>query len=230
MTNELERLKKTHKQVQSYKKRATKIEMYGLENRVINMIAQNKSYEEIARRLTRYMHNRKKNPVPGFSIKPLTVQRWWMENHKDHSLVVNEMRNALIEQRHYQFLDEGIERRRKVIKELEKDADLASSVAESSFDHESVARIRVKEIDIQESGEKAISKQSPTLNLTQININPIEKFSKMVSEALEDEDDKDDDKVVDIDFEDIEVIEDEDDDEDDENSTDRPTKKKEEEV
>jgi hypothetical protein len=195
------------------KKRATKIDMYGLENRVINYIAENRSYAYIAKKLTDYVRHRKKNPDKEFSITGQAVKVWWMENSRQHNEMVNVKRSAIIQQRHCRYLDKGIQIREEVQKGLKSDAKKASQVAETPYEHESVARIREKIVKAQESGEKAVARQSPNLNVTNVIVNPLSEFSKKMQKKLEEIEEKEK-NAVDIEYEEIE--EEEIDEEDDE--------------
>lgn len=199
------------------KKRATKIDEYDLVNRVINYIAESKSYSYIAKKLTAYVQNRVKNPNPDFKITSQTVRMWWMENSRQHNEIVNIKRGALIQQRSCRYLDKGIKLREKVQEDLTSDARAASKVAKTPYEHESVARTREKIVKVQESGEKAIAKQSPNINVTNVIVNPLSEFGKGMTKKLA-EMEEEEKNAVDIEYEEAE--EEETDDEDDETGDD----------
>ena len=198
------------------KKRKTKIEEYNLANKVINYLADNKSYAYIARELIKYVRSRKVNPDPNFKINQQTVKVWWMENVSTFGEILNQKRRALAEQRHRRYLDKGVKVRENVQEQLKKDANRASDMADTPFGVEAAARIREKVVKVQESGEKAISEQTPNLNLTTITINPLQEFSEKMTKKLG-ELEEDENNTVDIEFEEAEYedipVEEDDDDE-----------------
>lgn len=202
------------------KPRATKIDMYHLENKVLNYIAETRSYKYIAEKLMKYMHNRKQNPVEDFNITPYTIKSWWVSNYGACADLVNEKRAAILQQRYHRFIDKGTEVRDNVQEGMKKDAKNASAVAETSFDHEAVARIREKIIKVQESGEKSIEKHAPNINVTQINVvSPVDKFTKAMKKAGEDIDEEES-KTIDVEFQDLPDDEDDDFDEEEEKDED----------
>lgn len=179
-----------------------KIDKYNLVNHVLNCIAAAKNWTTIAEELTRHMKLRKENPVSDFKISAVSVKGWWLENFKKFSDIVNERRNALITDRQFKFLDKTTKIREDVQEALENDAKSARLAAESSFDYEAAARIEEKIVKVQESGEKAILKQSPNLNLTQIIVNPVTKFSEKMKKKRADFE-EDEANTIEIDFEDV---------------------------
>lgn len=195
------------------KRRTSKIEEYDLESRVINYIAESKSYPYIARKLTAYVRNRVKNPNKEFSITGQSVKMWWMKNSRKHNDIVNVKRNALVNQRYHRVLDKGMKVRTDVQKDLRDDAKAASKAAKTAYEHESASRIREKIVKVQESAEKAIENQSPNLNVTQVIVNPLSEFSKEMGKKLVEIEEKEK-NAVDIEYEDVD--DDDDDEEDDE--------------
>ena len=204
------------------KGRTTKIDRYNLVNKLINYLADNQSYAYIAKQLTHYVRNRKVNPDEKFSINQQTVKIWWMENVSTYGDILNQKRNALAGQRHKRYLDKGVKVRENVQDELRSDAKKALQMADSSFGVEAAARIREKVVKVQESGERAIAQQSPNLNVTTININPLNKFSEEMTKKLE-ELEEEENNSIDIDFEEAEYddipVEEEVDDEDEDEQT-----------
>jgi hypothetical protein len=223
-------LVKNSNKMRQNKKRETKIDKYNLVNKVINYLADNKSYAFIAKQLVQYVRTRKVNPDEKFSINQQTVKVWWMENVSTYGEILNQKRSALAEQRHRRYLDKGVKVRENVQDQLNKDAEKALQMADSSFGVEAAARIREKVVKVQESGERAIATQTPNLNLTTININPLNEFSEKMSKKL-DELEEEENNTLDIEFEeaeyeDIPVEEELDDEEDDEQTGDAEGNKK----
>jgi len=190
----------------SFKERITKIEQYNLVEKVIDYIAEGRSWASIARKLTEYVHNRKNNPNKDFSITGAGIKKWWMNCCKEYSVVVNEKRNAIIAHRHSRYLNRGIKVREKVQKDLENDAKQAAMSSQSAYDYEATARIREKIVKIQESGEKAIAGQSPNLNVTNITINPLNQFTEKMRKKIG-ELDEEEKNTVDIEYKDVEQTE-----------------------
>ena len=115
----------------------------------------------------------------------------------------------MVNQRYHRVLDRGMKVRTDVQKNLRADAKAASKAAKTPYEHESVARIREKIVDTQESAEKAIASQSPNLNVTQVFVNPLTEFSKKMQEKLSEIEEKEK-NAVDVEYEEVEE-EDEDD-------------------
>lgn len=204
--------------VKKHKTRGSKIDDKGLDMRIVDYIALNKSYPYIARKLVEYVRNRKVDPDPNFNLAGQTVKTWWMTNSSRYNEIVNEKRNALLNQRAHRYLDKGVKVREKVQTGLESDASKAAELAETSFDCEATARIREKIVKVQESGEESIRIQSPNIEVTQIIVNPLtplrEKMKKKLDEIEEEEANTVDVEYEDIDDEEEEEEENEDDEED----------------
>ena len=202
--------------IKKHKKRGSKIDEQGLDMRIVDFIALGKSYPFIARKLVEYVRNRKNDPDPNFSLAGQTVKMWWMTNSSRFNDIVNEKRSALLNQRAHRYLDKGVKVREEVQKGLESDARKAADLAETSFDCEATARIREKIVKTQESGEKAITTQTPNINITNIEINPLTALREKTKKKLE-EIEEEEANTIDVEYEDIddeEEAEDEDDEED----------------
>ena len=184
------------------RKRQSKIEKYKLTSKILNMLADNRTYVQIADELVDFVRNKRKNNDLTFYINPNTIRNWWIENYQEYGGIVEQKRAAIVQKRAQEFIDKGWDLRDKIIDELEEDAKCASAVAKTSTDFESTARIREKQIRAQESGEKRVAKVQPNINLTQFNVNPIYDFKEKMKEASEKKK-KEEKKVIDIDFEEI---------------------------
>lgn len=185
-----------------YKKRSTKIDMNNLEYKVVNMIAQNKDYTQIAKSLVKYMRTRKRDPKPNFSLSKQTVKKWWMENSRQHNDLVNEQRNALVTHRHHQVLDKGVKIRNDVITGLKSDVKRSMKLEKTSFDVEATERGRVKIVQVQESAEKAVANQSPNLTVNQVIINPLTDFTDKIKKALKKKEEEEA-NTIDVEYEDV---------------------------
>ena len=205
--------------VKKHRKKSTKIENNNLEMRVVDYIALNKSYPFIARKLVEHVRNRKVDPDPNFEIAGQTVKTWWMTNSSRFNEIVNEKRNALLMQRHHRYMDKGVKVREKVQKGLESDARKSDELAETSFDCEATARIREKIVKTQESGEKAIEQQTPNINITNIEINPLTPLREKMKKKL-DEIEEEEANTIDVEYEDIDDEEDEESEEDEDDEED----------
>lgn len=201
------------------KKKSTKIDDKGLDMRIVDYIAKNKSYPFIARKLVEYVRNRKVDPDPDFALAGQTVKTWWMTNSGRYNDIVNEKRNALATQRAHRYIDKGIKVREDVQKGLESDAKEAANLAESSFDYEATARIREKIVKTQESGERAVAIQSPHLNVTNIIVNPLTPLREKMKKKL-DEIEEEDANTIDVEYEDVDDDEEEEEDDDEEDEED----------